>query len=156
MYYLNWCFFKNLWTVVWTLCPKQTVYSSEDTACAFLYIMSNLYWFILQKDNGFVLGNCSDVTKYKLPDPENIILFFELKCWLKYVTHKYLLCANSLFSRMVATFEIPKTPKLATSDKWLLCMHRFICTCIAALTTPNVSIIKLVGQVGNHWGSNFA
>lgn len=40
----------------------------------------------------FVWENCSGVIKYKLPDAGKFFFFFspELKCWLKYVTDKYM------------------------------------------------------------------
>lgn len=96
----------------------------------------------------FLLENCSAAIRYILPDPSILFSFLSWNAgWNMLHTNVYSAVMYGLLSRMVATFGIPKPPKLATSDKWLLCMHRLICMCIAALTTPVSPYQNIMGRM---------
>lgn len=85
--------------------------SNEDSVCAFLS-WKTCTAFTLQRDKCICVRELQCCHKIKTSWSKHIIFFFELKCWLKYVAHKHILCSNVWSSqRMVATFGIPKKPQ---------------------------------------------
>lgn len=114
----------------------------------------------------FVWENCSGVTEYKLPDVAKFLFFFffspDLKCWLKYVTDKYMHWCMVSAAVWLPPLKYKKNKAPSTQPQTGHIRHRaavharIICTCIASQTTAGVPSLGSAGQVGNHRSNDHA